>query len=124
MVPALGDLGRGKCEAGPDLFLTKGVRLAEVLRSLASGQGPKNHSHWHTGVPNDRLSAPHGRSIEMWSSQRMPRTPSDCTSSDGGVAPALKTLAAYRRDAQPLLQIVREAPPFLAWTWQHAPYGS
>lgn len=61
MVPALGDLGRGKCEAGPDLFLTKGVRLAEVLRSLASGQGPKNHSHWHTGVPNDRLSAPHGR---------------------------------------------------------------
>ncbi len=61
MVPALGDLGRGKREAGPDLFLTQGVRLAQVLRSLAGGQGPEDHIHWHTGAPNDRLPAPHGR---------------------------------------------------------------
>ncbi len=61
MVPALGDLGRGKSEAGPDLFLTQGVRLAQVLSSLAGGQGPEDHIHWHTGAPNDRLPAPHGR---------------------------------------------------------------
>ncbi len=60
MVPALGDLGRGKSEAGPDLFLTQGVRLAQVLRSLASGQGPEDHADWQAGAPNDRLPAPHG----------------------------------------------------------------
>ncbi len=61
MVPALDDLGRGKSEAGSDLFLTQGVRLAQVLRSLAGSHGPEDHIHWHTGAPNDRLPAPHGR---------------------------------------------------------------
>ena len=111
MAPAFGDLGRGKTEAGPDLVLTQGVLPAQVLRSLASGQSPGDHIHWHAGALYDRLPTPHGRidrDVFLPAHALHPQPLYVCRQWRRGGG---SNRVAHRWDAPPLVRIFREAPP-------------